>query len=194
MFARNPGLAPCRRATQEVELLPPLYGRVPEELLANAIEAIARAALPADAFDSCARDAAACPKPPPPPPLPPLPPPLPPAVPPPAPPVAAIKSGVCVRASAPPRHLTVHADPDSTAAVVTRLAPGQCGIHRTGFKDAYAGASGWSTWEEVNVDGYTGWIREGVLAPRSGRSPASTAGAPSPFGEAQYRRRYRGSR
>jgi hypothetical protein len=173
------------------KLLPPLYGKIPEKLLLEAIEVMARAALPADAFDSCARDPSTCPKPPPPPPAPPV---AVSPVAPPAPPVAAVKSGACVRASASPHHLTVHTDPDTTAAVITRLAPRQCGILRTGFTDAYHGPAGWSAWEEINVNGHTGWIREGVLPPAAGPAPSFAAEFPSLFRERPYKPRYRGGR
>jgi hypothetical protein len=158
-----------------VKALPPLYGKVPESLLLAAIDSIARAALPADAFDPCARDAAACPKPPPPPP------------PPPAPPAPPKVAGYCI-ADAPPRGAPLLDRPEMSALVLTRLPLGRCGLRLTGRRMRPHSTYRSTTLLEVEVNGRIGWIAEAVIAPASSEAPGFAGGDPFPFEPPRYRR------
>lgn len=158
--------------------LPPYYGKVSEDLLLKAIEAIARAALPADAFDPCARDASACPKPAPPP-TPPPPKTLPPTEPPPPAPMVVASSGYCVT-SAPTHGIGLLAHPQMSAPLLLRLSPGQCGITPTGRRARPYSTYRTATLLEVEVNGKTGWVREGTIGPGSsnGFGPAGNLTVP----------------
>src|SRR5262249_11483204 len=151
--------------------------------LLKAIAAIARAALPADAFDPCARDASSCPKPPPPP-VPKV------ATVAPDAPLATTPPGVCVPASAPLPLLSVHEEPDTKTRLVARLAPGQCGIAQAHLHALPFHGHG-TGWEKVTVGGKTGWIRLGVLPSPYARPPAFDDDVPFAFHQPFYRRPYR---
>ena len=135
----------------------------------------------------CARDASACPKPPP---APPPPPPKATPAPPPEPPLGIAKGGVCVPASASPRQLAVHDRPYTTAPAIVRLARGQCGIVQTHLH-ALPVHPGGTAWEEITVDGKTGWIRLGLLPGLARRVPEFAVDDWFPFKEPRYRRPYR---
>jgi hypothetical protein len=153
-----------------VKALPPLYGKVPHDLLLTAMDAIARAALPADAFDPCARDPAACPKPPPPPaplptvprtPVPPAPvPPLPPAPPP----------TYCIT-QAPSHGVDLLAQPEMSAGILLRLPLGTCGITLAGGRIRPYSTYRSTMLVKVEVRGKTGWLPEKSITAPSAPAP-----------------------
>lgn len=151
-------------------VLPTFVGRVPEKLMLSALDAIARTALPADAFDPC-RNPKACPKPPAPPPAA--------AAPPPPAPVARAALALCVKAGARGPDLEVRRQPDPFAEVFARLRPRQCGIEPTGHKDAYNTPWGPTAWRQIIVDGDTGWVKDGVLTPAGGSAMIPQMAKPS---------------
>ena len=152
-----------------VKALPPLYGKVPQDLLLTAMESVARAALPADAFDPCARDPAACPKPPPPPaPRPPVPPP--PVPRPPVSPLPPPSPTYCVT-RAPPHGVDLLAQPEMSAGIVVRLRLGTCGITLAGGRIRPYSTYRSTMLVKVHVQGKTGWLPEDSIAAPSAPVP-----------------------
>jgi hypothetical protein len=153
--------------------LPSFIGKVPEKLMLSAAEALALAVLPPNAFDSC-RDPKACPTLPAPPPAP---------VSAPAPPAAARNAtALCVGPGARPQDLKVRREPDRFAELFFQLRPRQCGIEPTGHKDAYDTPWGRSAWQQILVDGDTGWVKDGILVPEAGSAMIPQLAKPStPF-------------
>jgi len=150
-------LAAFKRGEEEIEAfasaLAPLHGKVPENLMLSAIDAIPRAVLPKDAFDPC-RDPTACQKPPAEAPAQPEAPPS------------------CVSIFAPARDLAVFAHPDLAAPVLTHLSPGQCGLVLTRRTQTYSNVSGWTALAQITVDGKTGWVRDRIIGEQPPHLPA----------------------
>jgi len=144
--------------------LPVFYPKVPETLMLSALDAIARVALPKDAFDPC-RDPSACPKPAPSPVAAafPPPPPIPTNVKPPSGPTYCVDH----HALAPHRTVALHEEPTPDSYVLSRVLAGSCDLTRTGRRGFHETAFARELWlEVVDRHGNRGWVIARYLRPR----------------------------